>query len=69
MLYRAHDRGGPIDHVAVMHGGAPDIDEFLELIAPRFPRASLRSGHCGAVIGTHGAPEIIGASWIDRPET
>jgi fatty acid-binding protein DegV len=69
MLYERMTEAGPIDHVAVMHGGAPDIDEFLELIAPRFPRASLRVGTLGAVIGTHGGAEIIGASWIDRPET
>ena len=28
---------GEVQHVAVMHGGAADIDEFLALVAPRFP--------------------------------
>jgi DegV family protein with EDD domain len=68
MLYERMTEAGPIDHVAVMHGGAPDIDEFLDLIAPRFPRTSLRVGTLGAVIGTHGGAEIIGASWIDRDQ-
>ncbi len=64
LLYERMLQAGPIEHVAVMHGGAPDIDEFIELIAPRFPRASLRIGTLGAVIGAHGGSEIIGVSWI-----
>lgn len=64
MLYERMIEAGPIKHIAVMHGGAPDIDEFLDLITPRFPRKSLRLGHLGAVIGAHGGAEIIGVSWI-----
>ncbi len=64
MLYERMIEAGSIDHVAVMHGGAYDIDDFLDLIAPRFPRESLRVGQLGAIIGAHGGPEIIGASWI-----
>ncbi len=65
MLYERMVGAGTIEQVAVMHGGAPDIEEFLELIAPRFPRASLRLGQLGAVIGSHGGAEILGVSWID----
>ena len=64
MLYERMIGAGAIEHVAVMHGGAPDIDEFLDLIVPHFPRKALRIGKLGAVIGTHGGPEIIGVSWI-----
>jgi len=64
MLYEQMIAAGSIERVAVMHGGAPDIDEFLDLIAPRFSRESLRVGHLGAIIGAHGGAEIIGASWI-----
>ena len=64
MLYERMIEAGSIEHVAVMHGGAPDIDDFLDLIAPRFPRTSLRVGQLGAVIGTHGGAQIIGVSWI-----
>ena len=64
MLYERMIEAGSIEHVAVMHGGAPDIDDFLNLIAPRFPRTSLRVGQLGAVIGTHGGAQIIGVSWI-----
>jgi DegV family protein with EDD domain len=65
MLYDRMVGAGPIEQVAVMHGGAPDIDEFLELITPHFPQNVLRVGRLGAVIGTHGGPQIIGVSWID----
>ena len=64
MLYERMEAAGPIEHVAVMHGGAPDIDQFLDLIAPRFPRDSLRIGTLGAVVGVHGGPQMIGVSWV-----
>jgi DegV family protein with EDD domain len=64
MLYEQMIKAGSIKHIAVMHGGAPDIDEFVDLIAPRFPRESLRLGQLGAIIGAHGGAEIIGVSWI-----
>jgi DegV family protein with EDD domain len=66
LLYERMTTAGTIDHIAVMHGMAPDIDEFLDLIAPQFPRSALRIGTLGAVIGTHGGSEIIGVSWISR---
>ncbi|MGO8872895.1 MAG: DegV family protein [Acidimicrobiales bacterium] len=64
MLYEHMIGAGPIKHLAVMHGGAPDIDEFLDLIAPRFPRGSFRLGQLGAIVGAHGGAEVIGVSWI-----
>jgi DegV family protein with EDD domain len=64
MLYERIVEAGSIEHLAVMHGEAPDIGDFLDLIAPRFPRESLRLGELGAVIGSHGGAEIIGVSWI-----
>ena len=64
MLYERMIGVGSIEHVAVMHGGAPDIGDFLDLIAPRFPRESLRVGQLGPIIGAHGGAEIIGVSWI-----
>jgi fatty acid kinase fatty acid binding subunit len=64
MLYERMGAAGPIEQIAVMHGGAPDIDQFLDLIAPRFPREGLRIGTLGAVVGVHGGPQMIGVSWI-----
>jgi DegV family protein with EDD domain len=63
-LYDRMRAEGPIEHVAVYHGDAPDIDDFLALIADDFPRDTLRVGKIGAVIGTHGGPEIMGVTWI-----
>ncbi len=65
MLYEQMIKAGSVKHVAVMHGEAHDIDEFLDLIAPHFPRDSIRIGVLGAVIGSHGGAEILGASWVD----
>ena len=56
----------PIEKVAVYHGEAPDIEEFLAMIAADFPRDTLRIGKIGPVIGTHGGPEIMGVTWVDK---
>jgi DegV family protein with EDD domain len=63
-LYERMRSAGAIEHVAVTHSGAPDIETFLDLIAPHFPREVLRVGKMGAVIGTHGGPQMIGVTWI-----
>lgn len=52
-----------ISHLSIMHGMAPDIDAFLDLIEPRFPRGSYRLGNIGAVIGSHGGPRVIGVCY------
>ena len=53
-----------VEQLSVLHGEAPDIDDFLELIASRYPRDSVRLGKIGAVIGTHGGPGVIGICYL-----
>lgn len=57
----AHDR---VEQLAVMHGEAPDVDDLLDLLAPRYARDEIRVGHIGAVIGTHGGPRVVGACFL-----
>lgn len=54
-----------VEHLVVIHGMAPDLDEMLDLLAPRYPRDDIPVATIGAVIGTHGGPRMIGASWVD----
>ena len=57
----AHD---DVEELAVMHGEAPDIDDFLALLSPRFGPTDVRVGLIGAVIGAHGGPRVIGACFL-----
>lgn len=57
---------GEVRHLAVMHGEAPDIDEFIEMLGPRYSRDNLRVAKIGAVIGAHGGPRVIGFCYV-RP--
>ena len=54
---------GKIEHLAVLHGNAPDLEEFLDLLAPIFPRDEIITGVVGPVIGTHAGPRVIGVSF------
>lgn len=51
---------GPVEHLAIMHGMAPDIDVMIDLLGD----LDHRLGHIGAVIGTHGGPRVVGACWV-----
>lgn len=53
-----------VEQLSILHGEAADIDVFLEMIASRFPRESIRIGTIGAVIGTHGGPGVIGMCYL-----
>ena len=52
-----------IEHLAVLHGNAPDLDEFFDLLAPIFPRDEIITGLIGPVIGTHAGPRVIGVTY------
>ena len=51
---------GTVECVAVMHGDAPDIDEFLDNLSSLYPRDEIMVGDIGAVIGTHSGPRVMG---------
>ncbi len=54
---------GRVEHLAVMHGNASDVDQLLDLLAPHYDRASIVVGPIGAVIGTHGGRGVVGITF------
>ncbi len=51
---------GQVENLVVMHGDAPDLEEFLDLVSAVYPRDDILVGDIGAVIGTHGGPRVMG---------
>jgi fatty acid kinase fatty acid binding subunit len=49
-----------LESLAVMHGDAPDLDEFLDLLDPLYGRDNIVVADVGPVIGTHAGPRVIG---------
>jgi DegV family protein with EDD domain len=62
-LLAAKASEGKIEHLAVLHGNAPDLDELLGLLEPVFPRDDIITGVVGPVIGTHAGPRVIGVTF------
>jgi DegV family protein with EDD domain len=62
-LLAAKAAEGRIEHLAVLHGNAPDLDELLDLLEPVFPRDDIITGVVGPVIGTHAGPRVIGVTF------
>ena len=52
-----------VENLAVMHGEAPDLDQFLEMIDPLVDLTEVRVEKIGAVIGTHGGPRVMGLAF------
>jgi DegV family protein with EDD domain len=52
-----------VEHLAVLHGDAPDVDTLLGLLSPHFPRDQIVIGQLGAVVGTHTGPRTIGVAF------
>src|SRR3546814_17029265 len=48
--------GGPVAHVCVTHGLAPQLQHVLELHGSRYPRPPARTGIFDPAIGTHRGP-------------
>ncbi len=52
-----------VEDLWVVSGGAPDVDELIELLAPRYSRDEIRVGTIGPVIGTHAGPRVVGLTY------
>src|SRR3954454_9205812 len=57
---------GNVESICVMHSGATDLDEFLDLVRPKVPGAEIVVGRIGPVVGVHVGPGAIGMAWIER---
>ena len=53
----------PFENLNVIHGFAPDVDEFLALLSSEVDLSTVRVGPIGAVIGTHGGPRVMGLAF------
>lgn len=49
-----------VENLAVMHGCAPDVEQFLDLLAPICSRDRIHVGEIGATIGAHAGPRVMG---------
>jgi len=54
---------GKVENLAVMHGQAPDLDEFLGLLSAVHPRDDIHVGDIGATIGVHAGPRVMGVTF------
>jgi DegV family protein with EDD domain len=54
-----------VEELTLAHSMAPDIDEMLDLLSPRYPADQIRVTTIGATIGTHAGPRVMGLSWLD----
>lgn len=55
---------GKISELSIIHGDAPDVEEFATLISDIVPRDQIRINQLGAVIGTHGGPRVLGVTYL-----
>ncbi len=53
---------GRIEHLAVMHAAADDVDQFVAQLRPHAP-AEIVVGQIGPVIGAHAGPRTIGVAF------
>ena len=57
---------GEISELSIIHGDAPDVEEFATLISDIIPIDQIRINQLGAVIGTHGGPRVLGVTYLVR---
>jgi DegV family protein with EDD domain len=54
-----------VEHLCVAHGMAPDLEQMLALLAPRYGEDQINVTLIGPTIGTHGGPRVMGLTWVD----
>jgi fatty acid-binding protein DegV len=54
---------GELQRLAVVHGNAPDLDDFLHLLGPIVGERPFLVCELGPVIGTHAGPGAIGVTF------
>jgi len=52
-----------LDHLWICSGMAPDLGEFVDMLAPRYTSENLTLTTIGPVIGAHAGPRVIGLAW------
>lgn len=52
-----------VDRLAVMHGDAPDLDVFCQMITEHAGNSQYRINEIGPIVGAHGGAGIIGVSY------
>jgi DegV family protein with EDD domain len=57
---------GRVESISVLHAMAPELDEFMEMLAPKIPGADVVIGTIGPVVGVHTGPRVIGVAFIER---
>ena len=57
-------KAGDVEAVTIIHGDAPDVQEFHASLADIVPIDQIRIGQLGAVIGTHGGPRVLGLTFL-----
>lgn len=62
LVDKVREHGRP-RRLAVVHGSAPDLEEFLHLLGPTVDQEPLLVCELGPVIGTHAGPGTIGVTF------
>ena len=52
-----------VEELCVVDGHAPDIDQFIALLAPKYTAGDFTRGTIGPIIGAHGGPRIVGVTY------
>jgi len=57
------ENAGSVEDLCIIHGDAPDVQEFKDSISDIAPDG-IRINQLGAVIGTHGGPRVLGLTYL-----